>query len=317
MRGKTILALLFLLACAALLAYYFRFVSGDFQFRSRLLKIDPGKITAFSVYAGGEERIFSLDEQGWMVSDGQRAGIHVPPSEISGMLRQLGSLYADGAEDGGAAIHARCGLQAGQGMQVRIWYGQQLVEDFLLGLEDTSQQIVYFRFAGQEEVFRVPSGFAAPFRRPYAYYRDMRFAAPPMLERLDSITYAIPADSLSWRLLPAGGRWGLVLKDTLGLDSLAFSSWWMQLGRLASVDFADDFDELLEGAQEARRLEFWIRDRPVLRLFCYERSGHPVPFVLNSSQRPDDFFASDSSGLFREVFSALDTLLLPLTPLKH
>ncbi|MBK6949658.1 MAG: hypothetical protein IPH16_17670 [Haliscomenobacter sp.] len=301
MRQKSILAVFILLLLAFAGYKYYQFKSGPFEFRSRLLHEHTDEVIGISIqFPNGDELAFGKEFPDWMATDGSR-GIRIASgvaSELTGNLRQF---IAHGILDTTKEAHVALGLTLGQGTQVSLLYEEGEMD--------------------QEEVYVISSAPTLPFRRPFGYYRDRSFFRLPLLRDMDSLHYENPTDSLAVRLVRRDNGWLVSAGKEILLDSAAIANFWTGMNAFPPPGFADDFDEFSAAGFPRRQLTVWRRTGGIPHsLICYYRKKHSMPFVWASSQHPYDFFASDSTGVFRAVISRLDSLAraiqLPKAPDK-
>jgi hypothetical protein len=89
---------------------------------------------------------------------------------------------------------------------------------------------------------------------------------------------------------------------------MAVESYLDALRHLSGDSFADDFDELRAPRLETRRLSLsgTHLSRPI-EVVVYRDSIRLQPFILQSSQNSDAYFASDSAGIFRKLFLPVES----------
>ena len=309
MRQKSILAVFILLLLAFAGYKYYQFKAGPFEFRSRLLHLGSEEVTGISIqFPNGEELAFGKEFPDWMATDGSR-GMRVSPGMASELTGNLSRFIAHGVLDTTKEAQTALGLTLERGIQVSILYEGGAAEHFFLGIIDSVSQTTYLRFRDQEEVYVISSAPTMAFRRPFDYYRDRSFFLLPSLIDLDSLHYAYPVDSQALRLVRQETGWLVRAGREALLDSAAISLLWTGINDFPPPGFADDFDEFSAASLPQRQLTVWRRGGGMPQsLTCYFRKNHPMPFVWTSSEHAHEFFASDSSGVFRVVMSRLDSL---------
>ncbi len=308
MRGKTIAGTtVLLLTCLAIAVYVWTVYGGKIAFRPPLFQFEVDAVTALSVRKGQEEIIFSRSEQGWTVSDGQRGGRSLPVTEIHAALRSLLTLFPEGM----SATQSEIPLGKGASALVQIRFHDRKDEVFTLFLPDGQQKPASLRFEGQEEVFFVPAPKVAFFFRPFADFNDHLFARPPQPEQVDSLTYSLFRDSLVISFYRDSSKWYFNSLDTLLLDPEAFLHWWAQLDNLSAPLPSLDFDEVQEANSIDRTIVFWSKGRSLLEFEGFTRPWKASPYIVHTSQRPGDYFDGKATGLFRQIFAPLDSLVYP------
>jgi hypothetical protein len=200
-------------------------------------------------------------------------------------------------------------IQNRQVVKIRLLFENHPPETFWVERTNTTDGRANLQIDGQEEVFSVPFETVAFCFRPFTYYQDRTFAFLPLREKVDSLTYHSDGDSLQYLFFPTKSAWHLFRTDTLSPDSLTFIKWWTQLGRFTAPDPSPEFDEVQEARQADKKLTFWAKGRPLLVLEGFSRNHPPHPYFVHSSQRPGDYFACDSNGIFKQIFIALDSII--------
>lgn len=310
MKGKTIAGSIVLLsALVALVVYLYVLYSGKIAFRPPVFHFDKNSVTTLSLSSAEEELIFAKGEQGWTVSDGKREGFFIPDHEINAILKDLNALSPKAMWKGHISTPQAPGDRNRQVLKVRLLFLNRAPETFWVEKPNTADAGVNLQIDGQEEVFSVPSASVAFCFRPFSYYHDRTFAFPPHIAQTDSLTYITAEDSVTTLFFRTEATWQVLRADTLRPDSLSFSKWWAQLDRFTAPTPSQDFDEVQEARLPANTLTFWSKGRPLLELKGFYRSYPPYPYFIHSSQRPGDYFACDSTGIFKQIFIALDSII--------
>lgn len=293
----------------ALAVYLYILYSGKIMFRPPLFHFNKNSVTTLSLSSAQEEIIFAKGDQGWTVSDGKRDGFFIPGPEIYAILEHLTSLRPNAMWSGRISPPLPPDDQVRKVMKVRLLFENRPPETFWVEKANAADGRTYLQIDGQEEVFSIPVESVAFCFRPFSYYQDRTFAFPPLREKVDSITYISAGDSLPTLFFLTPSAWHFLRADTLSPDSLAFVNWWDQIGRLLAPDPSPEFDEVQEAQQADKKLTFWTKGRTLLELEGFYRSYLPQPYFVHSSQRPGDYFACDSSGIFKQLFTALDSII--------
>lgn len=309
MRQKTILAVFFLLVLTFAGYKYYQFKSRPFEFRSRLLHVRPDEVIGISIqFPNGEELAFGKESPDWMATDGSR-GMRISSAMAAELTGNLQRFIALGLLDTTSEVQTALGLTLERGIRVNILSENGESEDILLGRIDSAAETTYLRFLDQEEIYVIPSAPTLPFRRPFGYYRDRSFFRLPMLKDLDSLHLEHPEDSLALRLVRRSSGWIVWADKEISPDSASIGNLWTAMSDYPLPEFADDFDEFSAAGLPKWKLTIWRRGAAIPHsLTCYYRKKDPMPFVWASSQHPHNFFASDSTGVFRAIISRLDSL---------
>ena len=272
----------------------------DPPFQAPLIEIDTAAVAAIRIHQVASLS-FQREATGWIVSDG-RLHLKAVPSKMAELLNALHYIRAEHLLEPAPGIDF--GLDGESGISIRVYTSNGLTEAFTLGRfhydEEMRRSITYLRLAGQREVYAVDGLQTLPLRAEFEDFRRRDLLRLPAL-RFDSIAYQ--RGDTTFCFYRSGDRWQS--SDGQLLDSTEVAGFFQRLRRLQGATFADDFDELMAQQLQHRSLALYHASLPTpLFVYSYHDSTRHPPFVLRSSQYPEIFFASDSSGLYRDVFAA-------------
>ena len=301
----------FLLLLAASLYGLFRWLrpSADPFFASDLIALDTASVTVLSLIPEGraeEELLLKREGRTWIASQGNRS-VQAPASGVAAVLAPLTRLGSRQIAGRGAKDWEAFGVGPGKGIRVRVFQGSKLAEDFLVGLQEwdsDSLPFTYVRMWGDEAVFSA-SGFLRD-----AFWPGFEVFRSKVLLKLD----AAKVRRLRWE--PAGQDSALVYSWSdsgwvypSGELAAGLDSFLLQIQSLEGAEFADAFDPLARSGTLLGRILFSGTDweRPVEVRYYRDTLGSK-PFVFSSSSNPDNFFYSDSSGLYKAMILPLHSL---------
>ncbi len=277
--------------------------SGARAFPAPLITLDTAAVTAV-ILRQEQELSFRREATGWIVSNG-RLHLMADPGRVRSLLAALGEIRAEGLAAATPGEAAEFGMEEPEAIRVQIFTGESLAEDFTLGrfhyLPERRRNITYLRLAGQHEVFLVDGVQTLPLRDEFDDFRRRDLLRLPPGSSITALHYQ-KGDSL-YRFERSDGAWRV--NGSLPVDSAEVTAFSRRLQYLRGEAFADDFDELM--AQHLLHQTLTIYSpalTPPLYLYCYRDSTRALPFILRSSLYPELFFASDSNGLYRQLFEA-------------
>ena len=300
-------------------------------FQTELIQVDTAGLSQVRLLVPGQpELLLERTESGWAALQEGRSAI-VSPLLMVPVLQALAGVRTI------RVVKTRepdiLGLSAAEGIQVTAYHDDQSTEDFWIGRETVENQLpaTFIRLAGHDGFYLVEQHLRAIFNRTLEDFRPNGICAfNPALVR--SLTVEWPAQN--WVLLlrrDSIGQWHDGA-DSLRSDSVV-QSWLKPLSQLPPFPYADYFDD--SRAKETLRSRITLNlgaENPALtlRLFqidpadlpenlseLYRKKVHPAPFVLHSSQNPNNYFALADTILARQICYGLDSTVLLLPVLRH
>ncbi len=279
------------------------FGSETRAFPAPLITLDTAAVTAV-ILRREPELSFVREATGWIASNG-RLHLVADPGRMQDLLVVLREIRAEALAAAGAGEETGFGVEEPEGIRVQVYAGEALVEDFTLGRfhyqADRRRNITYLRLTGQHEVYVVDGAATLPLRGRFDDYRRRDLLRLPPAATVTALHYQ-KGDSL-FRFSRRAGAWQG--NGGTPIDSAEAAAYCKRLYHLRGDAFADDFDELMAQHLLHQTLTVYSPDLPApIHLFCYRDSTREPPFILRSSRRPEVFFASDSNGLYRQLFEA-------------
>jgi len=102
-------------------------------------------------------------------------------------------------------------------------------------------------------------------------------------------------------IVKSGNSW--LLDGTGPLDSAKVRDFLMNLSQISGDEFAHNFDPVFENSRLLKTLTLSGTSLPgPIVVKCWKDTSRAKPFVIQSSQYPLSFFASDSTRLFQRIF---------------
>lgn len=289
----------FLLLAMVILAMYgiSRWLSnrGGRDFSADLVRVDTAQVTLITIAAPQRAEI-SLQREGrlWIASNRQTT-IKTPPEKINRVLGALATVKMDSVVAHQASTWAEYGLTDEAGTRVRAYAEDKLLEEFIIGKAvsdvQTESSASYLRFPEEAEVYAVKGALAERFQIDFDALRDKRVLRIPAEATINVLEIMTPDTTLQY---------------TATQDSAYFEHYLRVLRDISGKHFADDFDEVQGESLWFRTLTLrTARGEDSLVIHCYRDTLREMPFIIRSSQNPDAYFASDSTGVFKMLFLAL------------
>lgn len=286
MKKKAFLFLLVLTGLIYLLLRFYR-STADLIHHTGLIELDTASVTSLSILPPNDpEGEFFLKREGrsWIASQGNRS-VRAVHEAVEALLSRLVRIESHQVISVEKEDWDKYGVGPRQGLRVRVFQNGSLLEDFLVGYQDAA--FTYVRIWEDREVFAVRgmlqtgiwNGFA-PFRSKVLLELDPQKVREVMWEPQDRDTV-------------------VVLEQTKGayLDGLR---------RVSGESFADDFDPVsMVGLLRGRLIFAGTEWESPVEVSYYVDTLSPNPFIFHSTQNPDNYFASDSGGIFAHLIRPL------------
>lgn len=312
MNNKTLLVVFLVLLAIYGLSRVFR-SQRDSNFRTELIKVDTAAITSIVIDPKGAEPEFTLKREanGWIASNGQ-LNLRATASAVNAVLGAVHLVRTKNIVAKAEEKWPDYEVTEEAGTRVRIYQDEKLLEDFFVGRFNFNPQarsgVSYLRLSSGKEVYAVDGFQTITLGQGFAAYRNRQLLQMDPGMEVTAFRYQTPDTVLSLTLDTAG--W-LLEGRSAELDSTSVAEYLDGLRNLSGEHFADDFDELKAPTLPAKILTIRGRniDPPVEITGYIDSSRQERPFVFRSSQAPETFFASDSSGLYDRVFRKLEQLI--------
>lgn len=291
---------LFLLGIYGLSQFYTQ--KSAINFHTHLIQIDTSAINTILIkpYLGNEINLQRIDS-GWQITN-ETVTTKVNNLLAASLLEQLIAVKTSRVVTNEPEKWEHYGLDA-KATQVQIFDESRRLENFLIGKE-LSQQVsdtTYIRLVDENEVYAVPDFGQAYFTKGFDAYRERRVLQLVDNQSIKRISYI---DGIGVFLDTIDGLW----KDERGelVDSLDIVKYISDLNYVEASAFADDFDETRGSHLPTQKLILQGDDiTPAIQIIAYQDTSATPPFIIHSSQFPDAFYASDSNGIYRQIFNSI------------
>lgn len=285
--------------------------SRDPVFEAPLMQVDAGQLLSIDIDPPGDEEPFSLLHiDGSWIASREPLNVRANKAAVERLVQVLNGLRTADLLSQHSRHWERYGVAEGQGLKISLQYNDKRQEAILLSLfpqvRTHPDSLVYARLDGQKDVYGIRARQVEGLPMYLADFRDAQFVslpgASPAAFRL------VWPDTISCFHTLEGG-WHC---NGVAVDSMALDAYFEHIKQLSGAVFANDFDELQAGRLPRRQLIVYpgnATDSIILN--CYIDSLRLWPYVLQGSQYPYHWLASDSAGLYKQVFGQLDSLLTP------
>lgn len=311
MKDRTILMIAaILLAVFFGMRYYFS-VKQSPDFSAPLIQIDSARVTTLFIAPPENETEIALrrEEGYWIASNGQ---IHIKtsPEVISRILGTITNIRTKLVVTQKPAAWSDYEVLEASGTRIRVYEGQKLLEDFIVGKTKTTPEgatLTYLRLTDENEVYAIEETLKGVFNLNFNDFRSKEILNLSSSIPILAFEWQTQDTLLSFQRADAGWQLG-----GIKLDSLSVEKYLRNIRTISGETFADDFDEV-QGADllfEVLTIPNNQADEPFV-ISCYLDTTRQMPFIIHSTQNRDAYFASDSTGIYQRIFKKLQALIPP------
>jgi len=281
-----------------------------------LVQIDTTEVNTILLYPqveNGEEIRFNRSGLNWTVSKGEITA-RADNQGIKNMFSELLSISPDRLVARDEEKWVDFGVNDSLGTRVIMKEGKKTVLDLMVGRFDYQPApstgyggygrnqgtgLTYVRKTDQSEVYVVQGFLAMSFNQRLNNWRN-QLLLQTTKNNLTKITLDYPADS-GFIAMKVDTVWKI---NGFEADSASMEQYLNGLSRKFNSSFVDDFTPLI-----APDFQLTIEGNNMLPVIvkAYRRSDDE--YILNSSQNPESWFSSSSSGIFRNLFKPKSELL--------
>ncbi|MAT55504.1 MAG: hypothetical protein CMN32_13590 [Saprospirales bacterium] len=296
-----------LLVLVALLAVYgvYELASGNESrtFDPEITKFEKGAVTELRFRSKADSLgPFALKKEGerWTVSRGD----HSLPASNDAVDEVLNNLLALRA----AYIAAKSSdkwpeyeLTEEQATSVQAFAGGKKVADVRIGkfsANPQTQQLKFFVRTGEgDNVYAVEGMAGILLNKSFDDFRD-KSALDFDLHNVDELIYG---GESQYTVSKTANGWKL--DGTEDLDSTRVQNFLMNLHRMSGDEFADGFESKASQLSPFRTLTIRGAGLPEdIVVKCWQDTTREKPFVIQTSQFPESYFASDTLRLYKRIF---------------
>ena len=303
MKIRTLFLLLFILALLYGGMRYFS-QSRSLIFETQLIALDTAKVTMLSILPLGvsDKEVWAKREsKTWIASWGNRS-VKTPFNTMDGLLASLVRIESHHIVGKGPEVWAACGLEAGEGIRIRAFQDESVLEDFIIGryeLMAEEEGYTYIRLSDDESVFAVSGDLRSKLWPGFEAFRSKNFLELDPLKVQEIRWEAMGADSV---LIFHRQDTGWVFPAYASGTGAQIDSLLHQIKGLQGTTFADAFDPLSNARLLEGRITFYATDwdAPV-EVSYYRDSTESRAFIFYSTSNPDNYFSSDSAELFLKL----------------
>lgn len=272
---------------------------ADSNFESVSIDIDTASVTSILFYPKSENlQEIKLTKQGtdWMVQKGSTTA-KADPRGASAVLGSLVGVKPQRLVSDSKDKWKDYEVTDSLGTRVKVYAGSKLLTDVMLGKFAFQQQpqsmTSHIRMYEDDRVFSVDGPLSMAFSRTFDSFRDKSFVAvnKANVNKVSLVSNGTPLTAAKG----PDGKWS-------GIDSTAIDGYLNGLAMLNGASFKEGYTA---SGEPMATMTIEGNNMPPATIKCYK---DVTGFVLNSSQNPDNFFASDSTGTYQTLISNFSKL---------
>jgi hypothetical protein len=314
--------LLIILAALTLILVWTKFIRSpkkERTFKQELVAIDTARVSRIVLLPQAEKRTIELvkQENRWILK-GEGRDYRAQKSYIQNLLGELMRMRAQRLVATSKDQWAEYQLTDSLATRVQVYESDRPLADVYIG-RFTYKQIpqsqygygqqniegaTYVRLSDEEEVYAVEGFLTMTFNQGFDHWRDHTFLKTRKND-LVKITFDYPADS-SFVLEKTGAHWYV---GTQKADSASVDAYLGQLRSRDLYDFAKGFQD--GGIPD---LVVTIEGNNMMPITLEAFRQDEKEYFLHSSLNPDAYFYSAQSGIFKDVFIPVSSLLANQNP---
>ncbi|MBX2877040.1 MAG: DUF4340 domain-containing protein [Saprospiraceae bacterium] len=283
------------------------------NFDTELIQVDTSQVSRIIVKTkppASEEITLQREGDGWIASSGS-VNTKATGTAIQALLSNIRLIQTKYIASNSEEKWADYEVGEGQGTRIQVFAGETLLEDFISGRFAFDQQAQtgtsYIRLSSGKEVYAVDGFQTLTLGQGFNSYRNRMLTNTPPNADFAEVTIQKEDDSLTLSKGPSG--W--MFEDQL-LDSMKVENYVQQFTNLRGETFADDFDELAAANYRFGQVSLKGPQLPEgFSIAIYRDTTRINPFVFQSSQNPETWFDSDSTGLFQQLVKGIVDFLPP------
>jgi len=271
------------------------------SFTTDIIKIDTAAVDRIVFHNADPNAKFEILKNGdsWTVKN-NTVEADAQISSVSSLLNNLNNIKAQRPVAKSKDKWVEYEVDEENGKRIELFNGSKSVEDLVIGRFNFNQQTrsakSYVRRSNDESVYVIDGFISMSISQSMDAFRDKTVVNFPANSL---VSFQLESESGS-RILKKENYWlnqNGEVQDSTGMVNL--------VNNLSNVNGTGFYDSPLKNNTPIKTLTLIDTEGKSATISCYESDGS---FVIHSSQNPDSYFKSDSSGIFKTLF--LDDLLI-------
>ena len=268
--------------------------------------VDSTKVDRIRFVSGGpdkEEFELVKSDTSWEAVKGQKR-VAAPSQTVNAIISQLSDFNADLILTKDPSKYAGYEITDDMASRVIVYQGDKELTHLLIGGfrfdQATRSATAFVRKNDQPEVFQVDGFAIMSLRQNFDQYRDR------------TLVKADPNDLTRIEWMNASGRKEVITKEAgiwhyagmEAVDTSAINAYLQSMTNTRGTEFSDNTPVNNQNPLEKLTLYGNNMIEPVT-LSVYQNQDTIKTYLIHSSVNPDAFFLSDSTGIYRQIFSEL------------
>lgn len=292
---------LFLLGIYGLSQFYFQ--KSTTSFNTHLIQIDTVQVTTITILpkAASDEIHLQRTTKGWQVTSADIT-TQALEEQVHQILEQIKSIKTIRVASNKVEEWEKFGLEE-EATRVKVFTEQLLLEEFLVGHKKAKKgklpDTTFIRLAGEHEVYAVSQFSSQFFNQTFNSFRQGKVIQIADNQSVNNIVYVGDyTDTLSL----INDSWAS--EKGIKVDSVEMINYLRKLKNIKAEFFADNFNEVQMNGLPVEKLIFRGDNiESLIQITAYQDSTAILPYIIHSTQFSNAFYASDSTGIYQQIFS--------------
>ncbi|MEO6131233.1 MAG: DUF4340 domain-containing protein [Saprospiraceae bacterium] len=274
------------------------------SFDSKISAVDSAKVDRIKfITAGPQPQEFELKKTGdtWVAVQGSKT-IPAPARNVNAVISQLSDLNAQMLLTKDPAKYPEYEITDDQASRVMVWQGNKQIADLLIGGFKFDQAArsasSYIRVAKKPEVYLVEGFVSMSLKQRFDQYRDKKLVKADAndLTKVEWINVAGNKQVLE----KEGVAWHYAGMEAV--DSTKMKNYLSGLTNAQGAEFSDLSS--VEGLNLIEKITIYGNNmtEPTI-ISVYSNTQASKPFLINSTANPEGVFISDSTGIYKQIFT--------------
>lgn len=294
MKNKTLWIIFAALLAFFLLSKLFNKKSVR-SFTTDIIQIDTKAVDRIVFHNSNPSAQFEISkhDNGWTVKN-TNIEADALSSSVSALLDNLNNIKAQRPVAKSQDKWAEYEVDNEKGKRIELFSGSKVVEDLVIGRFNFNQQTrsakSYVRRSNDDNVYVIDGFLSMSIGQSMDAFRDKNLVT---VNSNDIAEINIQSE-LGNRSAKKENYW--VDQSGTVLDSTTMANYVNKLARVSGTSFYDNSDL---PATPIKEMQLTLQNGEATTIKCYAASEG---FVIHSSQNPESYFSSDSTGVFKTLF---------------
>jgi|GEM_PF-830599 len=271
-----------------------------------VVAVDTAQIDRIKFIAGGPEKIeFELvrSDTSWEAVQG-KVKVKLEPSARKALLSSLAGLNANRVVTNDASKYSEFEIDDSQASKVMVWQGKKQVAELAIGGFRFNQQAqtasTYVRKGDKPEVYLIDGFAGLALKARFEQFRDKKLIKSDATDL--TLLEWMNALGSKQKINKEDGAWYYAGMEAV--DSTSFNAYLGGLVNAQGTTFSD-----LTSTQDltlAEQLTLFGNNmnQPTI-ISVFHNPDTLMPFLIHSTANPEALFNSDSTGLYKKIFTDL------------